>query len=100
MTIDKTLLVPKSGIPLLKPSKVTAQEVLVVSIDKRDIGYYLRSLQKCLHTSNLIYSMGCSRGLDDTMTVGEDDYHMLQEKYHTLPNCPPPCEYRGWNLMG
>ena len=60
MTIDKTGFVPKFRIPLLKPSKVTAQEVLVVSIDKRDIGYYLRCLEKCLQTrSNLIYSMGC-----------------------------------------
>jgi hypothetical protein len=101
MTIDKTWLVPEFRIPLLKPSKVTAQEVLVVSINERDIGYYLRSLQKCLQTRrHLIYSMGCSEGLDDTMTEGEDDCHVLQEKCGALPNCPPPCEYGSWNSMG
>jgi hypothetical protein len=41
MTIDKSWLVAEFRIPLLKPSKVTAhQEVLVVSIYKRDIRYY------------------------------------------------------------
>jgi hypothetical protein len=93
-TIGKSRLVAKFWIPLLNASKVTAQEVLVVSIDKRDIGYCLRSLQKCLQTrSNLIYSMGCSGGLNDNMIEDRDDRHMLQEKCGALPNCPPPCEY-------
>jgi hypothetical protein len=94
MTIDVTWLVPKFPVHLLKPSKETAQKVLVVSIDKRDIGYYLRSLQKRLKArSNLIYSMGCSGGLNDTMIEGKDDCRMLQKKRSTLPNCLPPCEY-------
>jgi hypothetical protein len=101
MTIDKSWLIAEFRIPLLKPSKVTAQEVLVVRINKRYVGYYLRSLEKRFQTrSNLIYSMGCSGGLNDTMTEGKDDCHMLQEKCGTLPNCSPPCEYGGWNSMG